>query len=436
MARPRFDSIKTYEEFKKYKWNREELRQICMDRGLLFVGSEKKLNKVIEAYFNGVKIPPQRNWYTNIVLSRFVNENGVMMNINLVMLIISLFLCVFGIVNEARGADEVGYTLPLVFGATFLFVTILSIYWDMDIAVLRSYGPRCGDTKFTREQVDEQANSEKTERLWYGNVLLAPDMLIGVSAGITAVAYEDIASLQVKKRWHTERKGPRGSRNYKDYYTYKIIAKTNYGRRVPLSWSRQDPGTIVKTLHEHCLKHNPNVQLIEKKGDDVKQIVEGPGVKGCVKRALEKQSLIPVTVSEELKNEFIRVHRRKALVLIPESLIVAAVAAVILGISIYVKLYVGGLIFWLAGLAFPFYAIYDFVQVLRSIRKDDIEFYSCEIAAKGEKGYFIKGVDIYWFGYIKDMKPDIEPNAGDRVIMARFRDGYSLVSADNIVPKE
>ena len=119
MARPRFDSIKTYEEFKKYKWNREELRQICMDRGLLFVGSEKKLNKVIEAYFNGVKIPPQRNWYTNIVLSRFVNENGVMMNINLVMLIISFFndmisniigfagLCVFGYFWK-KMSDEFG----------------------------------------------------------------------------------------------------------------------------------------------------------------------------------------------------------------------------------------------------------------------------------------------------------------------------------------
>ncbi|MBO7605049.1 MAG: hypothetical protein J6S61_01095, partial [Elusimicrobiaceae bacterium] len=47
--------------------------------GLLFVGTEKKLNKVIEAYFNGEKIPPRRNWYTNMVLNSFVNENGVMM---------------------------------------------------------------------------------------------------------------------------------------------------------------------------------------------------------------------------------------------------------------------------------------------------------------------------------------------------------------------
>lgn len=49
MLRPDFDSIINYEQFKKYTWSREELRNICLERGLLFVGSEKKLSKVIEA---------------------------------------------------------------------------------------------------------------------------------------------------------------------------------------------------------------------------------------------------------------------------------------------------------------------------------------------------------------------------------------------------
>ena len=82
MKRPDFDSIKTYEEFKKYDWHRVDLQEICKDHGLLFLGTEKKLNKVIEAYFNGVKIPPRRNWYTNKVLCCWVNENGAMMDIN------------------------------------------------------------------------------------------------------------------------------------------------------------------------------------------------------------------------------------------------------------------------------------------------------------------------------------------------------------------
>ena len=73
MNNPEFDSIKNYEEFTGYKWDRAELKNICRAHGLLFVGTEKKLNKVIEAYFNGEVIPPRRNWYTNSVLLRTVN---------------------------------------------------------------------------------------------------------------------------------------------------------------------------------------------------------------------------------------------------------------------------------------------------------------------------------------------------------------------------
>ena len=59
--RPNFDDIKSYEEFEKYHWTRQDLIKICNDHDLLFVGSEKKLKGVIESYFNGVKIPPRRN---------------------------------------------------------------------------------------------------------------------------------------------------------------------------------------------------------------------------------------------------------------------------------------------------------------------------------------------------------------------------------------
>ena len=58
MTRPEFDSIKTYEEFIKYYWYRDELVIICKERGLKHDGGKIELNKVIEAYFNGVKIAP------------------------------------------------------------------------------------------------------------------------------------------------------------------------------------------------------------------------------------------------------------------------------------------------------------------------------------------------------------------------------------------
>ena len=62
MKRSEFDSIKTYAEFKKYKWTWNDLVSICKEHGLKYQGTEEKLLKVIEAYFNGVKIPPKRNW--------------------------------------------------------------------------------------------------------------------------------------------------------------------------------------------------------------------------------------------------------------------------------------------------------------------------------------------------------------------------------------
>ena len=79
---------------------------------------------------------------------------------------------------------------------------------------------------------------------------------------------------------------------------------------------------------------------------------------------------------------------------------------------------------------FPFYAIYNLFSTLKSISKDDIEFYSGEIADKTKQGYIIKGVGYYKFGCIKTMRPEGEPNIGDRVILARLKDGYSLI-ADN-----
>ena len=60
MTRPDFDTIKSYEEFLKYYWYREELIKICKAHGLKADGSKIELNKVIEAYFSGEKILPEK----------------------------------------------------------------------------------------------------------------------------------------------------------------------------------------------------------------------------------------------------------------------------------------------------------------------------------------------------------------------------------------
>ena len=60
MKRPSFDDIRNYEEFSKYYWYRDELIKICRDHGLIAPSGKIELNKVIEAYFAGEKIMPEK----------------------------------------------------------------------------------------------------------------------------------------------------------------------------------------------------------------------------------------------------------------------------------------------------------------------------------------------------------------------------------------
>ena len=54
--RPDFSNIKSFEEFNRYYWYREELSQICKSLGLEYRGTKQELNHIIEQYFNGNKI--------------------------------------------------------------------------------------------------------------------------------------------------------------------------------------------------------------------------------------------------------------------------------------------------------------------------------------------------------------------------------------------
>lgn len=56
MERPDFTQIKSYAEFCKYYWYRDELVAICKRLGLEYVGSKSELNEIIRAYFDGERI--------------------------------------------------------------------------------------------------------------------------------------------------------------------------------------------------------------------------------------------------------------------------------------------------------------------------------------------------------------------------------------------
>ena len=61
MKRPDFNDIKSFEEFSKYYWYREELIKICRGLGLKSDGGKIELNKEIEAYFNPSSHPETKS---------------------------------------------------------------------------------------------------------------------------------------------------------------------------------------------------------------------------------------------------------------------------------------------------------------------------------------------------------------------------------------
>ena len=54
--RPDVRDIKSFEEFNRYYWYREELSQICKSLGLEYRCTKKELNYIIEQYFKGNRI--------------------------------------------------------------------------------------------------------------------------------------------------------------------------------------------------------------------------------------------------------------------------------------------------------------------------------------------------------------------------------------------
>ena len=62
--RPSFNEIKSYDEFAKYYWYREELLRICKQIGIDYTGTKQELNHNIEEYFKGNLIK-KRNRYSS-----------------------------------------------------------------------------------------------------------------------------------------------------------------------------------------------------------------------------------------------------------------------------------------------------------------------------------------------------------------------------------
>ena len=78
--RPPFEEIKTYEEFTKYYWYREEVVAICKSLGLCSSGYKAELNERIENYFKGKpqKIKTPRRSSAKKKVSELSLETGLL----------------------------------------------------------------------------------------------------------------------------------------------------------------------------------------------------------------------------------------------------------------------------------------------------------------------------------------------------------------------
>lgn len=73
--RPNFIDIKTYQEFSKYYWYREELKQICKEIGSDYSGTKSELNHNIEEYFKGNIIQKKKSKTRAIIVTDTLTLN-------------------------------------------------------------------------------------------------------------------------------------------------------------------------------------------------------------------------------------------------------------------------------------------------------------------------------------------------------------------------
>ena len=149
-------------------------------------------------------------------------------------------------------------------------------------------------------------------------------------------------------------------------------------------------------------------------------------VKFTVKEAVSNQSLTPISVSEELQQEFIKKSRSASWKLLPVSIIVSAVVSVILFLLVYFLRFFVISFLGIMCIAFPIFAVYNIFATAKAIKKQDYEFFSGEIVGKTDNGnYKVRGIEEQNIGVLIGKK---DYDAGERVIIARLNDELSIIA--------
>ncbi|MCR4688480.1 MAG: hypothetical protein K5745_02905 [Saccharofermentans sp.] len=148
-------------------------------------------------------------------------------------------------------------------------------------------------------------------------------------------------------------------------------------------------------------------------------------VKFAIKDAVNKQVLTPVTVSDELRELFLKKARAESWKLLPISIVVSIVVIVIIYLLIHFLRFLVVSLFGLICIILPIYAVYNLFATAKAIKNEDYEFLSGEVIGKTDSGYQIRGLEGQNIGVLIGKK---EYGPGDKVIVARLNDDLNLIS--------
>jgi len=151
-------------------------------------------------------------------------------------------------------------------------------------------------------------------------------------------------------------------------------------------------------------------------------------VKFMMKDSVQKQVLTPVTVSDELKDTFLKKSRSASWKLLPISIIVSVVVLAIVFVIIYFlnRLFISTI--GLLAVFFPVFAVYNIFATAKAIKNQDYEFVSGQITGKTDSGYQVRGLEGHNISPFIGKK---EYGPGETVIVARLNDDLNLISEDN-----
>ena len=150
-------------------------------------------------------------------------------------------------------------------------------------------------------------------------------------------------------------------------------------------------------------------------------------VKFAIKDSIQNQVVTPVTVSDEMRDAFLKKSRSASWKLLPVSIILCAVVLTIAFLIVY---FLNRILISAIALLFvvlPFYAVYNIFATAKAIKNQDYEFVSGQIVGKTDSGYQVRGLEGHNISPFIGKK---DYNPGEQVIVARLRDDLSLISEE------